>query len=195
MFLGGAELNYFEYHHMDLLNTHKLFIDNLNNYPKLLKTSSNSLSSSFTNYKLSLAGDMADVRERKESENTNRQSHMNNSRHLKQANTGTNNKLLEESMLIYNNRNSDIFIKSIFCDENMLRLIEKNEYFLRLSRIMENILGKLRIDSIVRPLRIFWVKADYKMVGNLLAIVGTGFGLVMSMFFKGFDFANILSNE
>ncbi len=194
MFLAGAQLNFFENDHVDLISSHKLFIDNLNNYPKLFKTTTNSniFSSPHANLKLSYLAEGKDEIERKETDKLSRNSQMIYSTHTKRHHATTHSYISLDNVMIYNNINSNIFVKSVLCDDNMLRLIEKNDYFLRLIRILENIKGKLKIDAIIRPLRIFWVKADYKIIGNILAFIGTGIGLVASIFFKGFNLTDII---
>jgi hypothetical protein len=190
MYLAGAELNYFEYFHKDLLNTHKLFLDALNNNEKIFRIGHNY----FNNRKPSYMTEInEDIYFRKESVKNLKQLNTHCSV-PKRAYTTHNSNTVEDNGMIFNNNNSDIFIQSILCDENLFNKIQKNDLLFRLNRVLENIREKLMIDSIIRPLKIFWVKADYMLVGKIVAIIGTGVGLIASILFKGINLGDILSN-
>ena len=190
MYLAGAELNYFEYFHNDLFNAHKLFLDELNNYQKIFRTGPNS----FNNHKPSYLLEMnEDLYLRTETLRNLRQS-KSNSGFPKRINTASSSNSVEDNRMIFNNNNSEIFIQSILCDENLLNKIQKNDFLFRLNRVLENIREKVMIDSIIRPLKIFWVKADYMLVGKIVAIIGTGVGLIVSILFKGINLGDMLSN-
>jgi len=188
MYLAGAELNYFEYFHNDLFNAHKLFLDSLNNYQKIFRTNTHP----FNNVKPSYIAEInEDIDSRKDIVRNKIQS---NSISLKRTCTSSRSNVVEDNPMIFNNNNSDIFIQSILCDENLLNQIQKNDLLFRLNRVLENIREKVMIDSIIRPLKIFWVKADYMLVGKIVAIIGTGVGLIASILFKGINLGDILSS-
>ena len=195
MFLAGAELNYFEYNHNDIISSHKLFIDHLSNYNQLFKTCSNLSNSPQGCRKISNWNDTHEEREASDIHKISFYSNINSS-FLGKRRVGPLHKSIGvNNWMIFNNINSGLFIQSILCDEKKLKKIDKNDYFLKLNRIFENIREKLRIDSIVRPLRIFWVKADYIKVGNLVAVIGTGIGLVASILLKSFDLSKLITAE
>ena len=195
MFLAGAELNYFEYNHNDIISSHKLFIDHLSNYSKLFKTCSNLCYSPKGSRKISNWNDTYEERDTSDNHKISFYSNINSSFLGKRRAAPLHKNIGVNNWMIFNNINSHLFIQSILCDEKKLKKIDKHDYFLKLNRIFENIREKLRIDSIVRPLRIFWVKADYIKVGNLVAVIGTGIGLVASIFLKSFDLSKLITAE
>lgn len=169
MFLIGADFNDFEFVHSDIILTHKLFLDELGTHPKLIKRASmgsNTL--------------LPKIEDCEESDNLIKES---------RSMSTIAKKGPSDRSMIPNNRNSALFLKVLMHEESISNL----EISLRkTSRILENIKEKIKMDGEVRPLRLFWVKADYKLVGSICALAGTGIAFMLSSLIKSVNFSKLI---
>lgn len=187
MILLGAGFNWHENVHRDWMLTHRLFLDELINNPKLFKRSNSSKTSSF-NRNQTINDNEADITKTKTFRNNTLVSK--NTISTERASikeTNTNNNI----PMIANNKSSEIFIKIILSDEYKIKPDISN-YLMKSSMVLDNIKEKMMIDSIVRPLKIFWIKADYGLVGRIVAFMGTGLAMISSNIIKSTDFSKFI---
>ena len=178
----GADFNWFEHTHRDWMLTHKIFIDEILNHPKILK-----------NYKASSKSKNLDIDD-SSSSSLIRLSKIKNVRSTicsNQDKTKINIPHVKNYM-IANNFNSELFIKVIMADESIFKLGDCSSCLIKCSKVLENIKEKIMIDSVVRPLKIFWVKADYGKVGRIIAFLGTGLAMLLSNILKRTDFSKYI---
>ena len=57
------------------------------------------------------------------------------------------------------------------------------EYHCKIIQVFNNIIEKIRMDHLIRPLRIFWIKSDYFLLINILTVIsGTIFVFIPYLF-------------
>lgn len=213
MFLVGAEFNYYEHTQKDWVMSHKLFIDELisnHKLSKFFKKHKSSGSSIIFEYEENLCNTNKKnsmtmqntfnnnlTKYKRTTTNTSDNSNIFNNDSISLSNNAngreSSNMLNKEKFMISNNLSSDLFIKVILSDESILKLGEINTYFFKSSSVLENIKEKMKVDSIVRPLKIFWIKADYNMVSRIIALLGTGLAMMLSTVLKSVDFSKYLT--
>jgi hypothetical protein len=180
MFLLGAEFNFYEFIHGDWMLTHKLFIDELINNTKLLKS-----------IKKNKGKNPDSSSEKTRNRETVVSSNTSYSTNTRVANSSTD----KFPYIISNNINSEIFVKILLSDETLSKSGDPINYFIKSSRILENIKEKIKVDSFVRPLKIFWIKSDFAMIGKIIALVGTGVAMICSNIIKGVDINKYLPKQ
>jgi hypothetical protein len=176
MFLLGAQFNFYEFLHHDLIMTHKLFIDELMCSHKLTKALKRSASVS-----------------------NNPEEVYQYSKKAYTKNSFSHNSLIanpkeEEKFEFFagNNLSSDLLFKIASTDESFIKHGDNGLF--KSSRIMENLKDKIKIDAIVRPLKIFWIKSDYGMVSRLVALMGTGIVMILSNMMKNIDLSKVFKH-
>ena len=179
----GADFNWYENIHVDFMLTHKLFLDELTSNQKLLRKGSgtaqdtNDISICLPRVTV-CENDLKKASIRSMSISTTKDKNRNYGSVLK----------LEQSM-IPNNLNSALFIKVLMQLDSHVKIERQLE---KTSKILENIKEKIKVDGKVRPLKLFWVKADYDMVGRMCALVGTGIAFMLSSIIKSVDFTSLI---
>jgi hypothetical protein len=166
MFLSGADFNWFEYIHTELILGHKLFLNELTTNPTLLGESNHYFNGCSNSSRETLS--TIAPRSKKSTKTTK----------------------LSEEKIISNNKKGDIFYQIISKVDEKTRK-EKIKYTLK---VLENIKEKIRADGIAKPLKIFWVKADYALIGQILALTGTGIAMLLSTLLSTVDFTKYLNN-
>jgi hypothetical protein len=171
MFLLGAQFNFYEFVHHDLIMTHKLFMDELMCSHKLSKALKRSAS-------ISSPDEIYQFAKKANGKNfTNNISLIANPR---------------EEFFAGNNLSSDLFFKIASKDESFIKHGENG--LMKTCRILENLKDKIKIDGIVRPLKIFWIKADYGMVSRLVALMGTGIVMLLSNMIRSMDLSKVFKS-
>lgn len=145
----GADFNYYENRHTDLLNSNKMFIDNI--YAEL-------------KYELLNEDDCGN--------NTN---DMYSSVNLRTS-------LLE----IVPKNEKNIFFKILKSKDyretdDMGNL---NNYHMDSVIIYNNISDKIKMDHILRPLRIFWIKSDYFLFNKIITLILGGLFMYLKYILK-----------
>jgi hypothetical protein len=56
------------------------------------------------------------------------------------------------------------------------------EYHLKIIYVHNNITEKIKMDHLIRPLRIFWIKADYFILTKIASVISTGVFMFFSLF-------------
>lgn len=92
---------------------------------------------------------------------------------------------------VSNNNNGTLFTKALLNDE--YKTVNVHKTLKGTLHVLEDIERKIRKDHIVRPLKIFWVKADYALITRIVALLGTGLAMLLSTFLKSVDFKDLLS--
>lgn len=95
------------------------------------------------------------------------------------------NLLNNKSWAISNSYYSDLFVKAILHNKCKGDIYEMLNNCLR---VLEDIKEKIRTDAIVRPLKLFWIKADYLLLGNIVAVLGGGIAILFKLILNSVDF-------
>ncbi len=86
------------------------------------------------------------------------------------------------SMKISNNSHSSEYVMSLLSNEfkntNILDMIEST------LKVCKRIRRKIAFDHLIRPLRIFWIKADYTLLVNIFALLGSFASIIILTFTK-----------
>ncbi len=86
------------------------------------------------------------------------------------------------SMNISNNSYSNEYVMSLLSNEfkntNILDMIDGS------IKVCKRIRRKIAFDHLIRPLRIFWVKADYTLLVNIFALLGSFASIIILTFVK-----------
>lgn len=178
MFLLGADFNFYEHIHSDWMLTHKLFIDEIINNSKLIKSIKKNKGKNPDNTRTSTEG-------------------LRNRDTVYSRTTTITEKTQNDNFQFFlsNNGNSEVFVKIILSDEILAKSGDPVNYFVKTSRVLENLKEKIKVDSFVRPLKIFWVKSDYAMIGRIVALIGTGVAMISGNIMKGIDISKYLPNK
>lgn len=169
----GADFNWYEYIHRDLILSHKLFLDELINNPKMQKLTKRNTKKSLLN-KMQLYED-TECLMRKATDST-----------LNAEKSPFNN------IMIANNKNCELFIRSFLSDDQVIKQADPSSSLIKTCRVLEDIKEKILVDSMVRPLKIFWIKSDYVLMGKIVAGLGTAIAMMLSNIIKSTDFSKYL---
>jgi len=134
----AADFNYYEFRNLDLLNSNKIFIDNI--YAEL-------------KYELS-----QNFKENK-------------------------NNLCERFSLISNSqlkKEKNIFFEILKSKDYQETddIGNLNSYHMDSVLIYNNIKDKIKMDNILRPLKIFWIRSDYDLLNKIVTLILTGFSFL-----------------
>jgi hypothetical protein len=197
MILHGAVFNWNQYKHKDLILNHKIFIDELLSNPKYtrnnnifkIKSTMKSEDSieNFNKSKMSLKN-RSMLNEISKNANIDSKISMSFNPYDKDE-----KHLIDQSenIMIANNISSDTFIK-ILQNGDLFLMEDPNTVLVRSSRILENIKEKIIVDAVERPLKIFWIKADWGIVARIIAWGLTGLAMIFSCLIKKIDFYDYL---
>jgi hypothetical protein len=169
MYIIGAEFNFTENTHMDWMLTHKIFVEEIMSRDKLFKKLKKPHSSkSFF-----------------ESEDRISTSFMKSKTHSTKSDDHNN-------FHISNNINSQLFTDMILNDDNLKKSNDPMNYFLKTAEVLDTIKKKIQVDALTRPLKIFWVKSDFALVGKIFGLIGTGVAVMASALMKNINFSEYL---
>jgi hypothetical protein len=183
MFLVGAEYNWYEYTHREMMMTHKLLIDEILNFEKISKKNTSILGINEDVIEEMLKQNLSLVGRTSSAQFTTKSSPLNESNRNTCKNT---------SYPISGNVNGSILVELLSSDEYRSKDVHK--ILTNTSRILENIRDKITIDGIVNPLKIFWIKADYNIVGRIIALLVSGLAMLLSTMFKAVDFQKYINS-
>ena len=139
----AADFNYFELRNLDLLNSNKIFIDNI--YAEL-------------KYELSTDNE-------------------------KEKDYGERHSLISLKQKKEKNIFFEIVKSKDFKETDDIGNL--NSYHMDSVLIYNNIKDKIKMDNILRPLKIFWIRSDYDLLNKIITVILTGFSF----------FANYLVND
>jgi hypothetical protein len=143
----AADFNYYQFRNIDLLNSNKIFIDNI--YAEL-------------KYELS-----PDVEKEKNFEE--RQSLI--------TLIGQQKKTQEKNIFFQIVKSKDY--------KETDDIANLNSYHMDSVLIYDNIKDKIKMDNILTPLKIFWIRSDYDLLNKIITLILTGLSF----------FANSLMND
>lgn len=150
----GADFNYFETRHKDLLKSNKMFLDNIYAELKYELLSDFDLNPDL-NKKLGMRESLLDTQKKKEK---NIFFEILKSKEYRETDDiGNLNSYHMDSIIVYNN----------ICD-------------------------KIKMDHIIRPFRIFWIKCDYNILNQIVTLISGGVFMYIKYVIK--DFEDIFKN-
>lgn len=150
----GADFNYFEIRHNDLLKSNKMFIDNI-----------------YAELKYELLSDY-DLKP-----------DLNKNLGIRESFLGTQKK-----------KEKNIFFEILKSKEYRETddIGNLNAYHMESIIVYNNICDKIRMDHILRPFRIFWIKSDYHILNQIITLISGGVFMYVKYVIKDFD--NIFKN-
>lgn len=150
----AADFNYYEFRNLDLLNSNKIFIDNI-----------------YAELKYELSNDQE--REKNDDSEKERKSLLSITQQKKEKN------IFFEIVKSKDYKETD--------DIGNL-----NSYHMDSVLIYNNIKDKIKMDNILRPLKIFWIRSDYDLLSKIITVILTGFSVFANSLVN--DVRNILVN-
>lgn len=88
------------------------------------------------------------------------------------------------------NKNGSVFLELLLSNEyrnkDLNKILDKTE------KVLEDIKEIIKIEGVVRPLKIFWAKIDYAVVGKIVAILVSGIFMIIGTLMNTIDMKNIL---
>jgi len=145
----GADFNYYEIRHNDLLKSNKMFLDNI--YAEL-------------KYELLTDFDLKP--------DTNKSCG------------------IRESLLLNNKKKEkNIFFEILKSKEYRETddIGNLNSYHMDSIIVYNNICDKIRMDHILRPFRIFWIKSDYQLLNQIITLISGGVYMYINYVIKNFE--------
>lgn len=146
----GADFNYFEIKHNDLLKSNKMFLDNI-----------------YAELKYELLNDLdlkPDVNK----------------------NLGLRESLLDSGK----KREKNIFFEILKSKEYRETddIGNLNSYHMDAIIVYNNISDRIKMDHILRPLKIFWIKSDYHILNQIVTLISGGIFMYVNYVIKDFDY-------
>jgi hypothetical protein len=145
----GADFNYFEIRHNDLLKSNKMFLDNI-----------------YAELKYELLSDL------------NSKTDVNKSLGIRESLLGTIKK-----------KEKNIFFEILKSKEYRETddIGNLNTYHMDSIIVYNNICDKIRMDHILRPFRIFWIKSDYQILNKIVTLISGGVFMYFKYVIRDFD--------
>jgi len=145
----GADFNYFEIRHNDLLKSNKMFLDNI-----------------YAELKYELLSDL------------NSKPDVNQSLGIRESLLGTIKK-----------KEKNIFFEILKSKEYRETddIGNLNTYHMDSIIVYNNICDKIRMDHILRPFRIFWIKSDYQILNKIGTLISGGVFMYFKYVIRDFD--------
>jgi hypothetical protein len=141
----AADFNYYEYRNIDLLNSNKIFIDNI-----------------YAELKYELSPDQ-------------------------EKTFGERQSLISLMGVPKKAQEKNIFFEIVKSKDYKETddIANLNSYHMDSVLIYDNIKDKIKMDNIIRPLKIFWIRSDYDLLNKIVTVILTGISF----------FANSLIND
>jgi hypothetical protein len=61
-------------------------------------------------------------------------------------------------------------------------------------KVIVEIKRKIKFDHKIRPLRLFWIKADYNLIMKICTLFGTCFSMIIIYIFRNIDYQTYIKN-
>jgi hypothetical protein len=186
MFIQGAAINFHEHHHKDKLLSIRIYMQSFMNWNTT--SYSPTKKSSFENKRTNNSNNLnhSTTINSRNSNNSNG----NNSNSTRLSYTAMTPEMNTQPTI---NPNYILFEKALCSDEfqDESVLIKNTAGCIK---VISTLCQKIHLDHVIRPLKIFWVKADYAIVGQIVVIIFTGLSVILSNISKSIEFPQLLTN-